>query len=78
MTTTKRALYFSGDGQLPEALGISPERSQAIEAAVNRLVDMNASKREVLTHFNEAWELTDAEWTAMVFALGYYEGRFHA
>ena len=72
--TMKRDLTFVGSGQLPEALGILPARCQIIEHEVADMIDANASIRQVLEHFNNHRDLTDAEWTSMVFALGYYEG----
>ena len=72
----KRDITFHNDGDLTTALGVSETRSLAIELRINEMIERNASKREVLTHFNEEWDLSDAEWTSMVFGLGFYEGSF--
>ena len=48
----RRELTFTGDGNLAEALGIDQERSDLIERRVQEMIDRNASKREIFTHFN--------------------------
>lgn len=70
----KRDIVFHNSGDLTTALGVDETRSRAIELRINELIERNASKREILTEFNEEWDLSDAEWTSMVFGLGYYEG----
>ena len=71
----KRDLVFTGTGQLPQALGIDPERVAELEAEMNSLIARNAKLRTIIEHFNDRGDLTDSEWTAMVFALGYYDAR---
>lgn len=71
----KRDLTFVSGGQLPEALGIDPARVARIETIVADMIDANDSIRQVLEHLNDAGDLSDAEWTCMVFALGFFEGR---
>ena len=70
----KRDLTFVSSGQLAAALGINPARLAEIEAEGAAIINRNGTIREVLEHFNERGDLTDGEWTAMVFALGYFDG----
>lgn len=72
----RRELTFTGDGDLATALGLDQERSDAIEMRVNEMLDRNASKREIFTHFNTEWDCSDVEWTVLCFGIGFYEGRF--
>ena len=71
----KRDLTFSGSGQMAAALGCDPGRISEIESGVSEMIDHNASLRAILEHFNDRGDLTDAEWTALVFSLGHFDGR---
>jgi hypothetical protein len=69
----KRDIVFAAKGQLAVALGLSPERCREFDDVINDMIDRNASLQSVIEAMNER-DLTDAEWTSFIFALGYYMG----
>lgn len=71
----KRDIVFSKPGQLAEAIGVSPERNREIEEAINAAISRNDSLKTVVEMMNDRGDLSDAEWTAFIFALGHFQGR---
>lgn len=70
----KRDLNFVGRGPLSVALGVAPERIEELDRAVNKILDADGSIRDVVTAMNDRGDLSDAEWTGLVFSLGYLDG----
>lgn len=70
----KRDLNFVDRGPLSVALGVPPERIEELDRAVNQIIDADGSIRDVVTAMNERGDLTDSEWTGLIFSLGYLDG----
>lgn len=71
----KRNITFVGPGCLAVALGVMPDLSRKIDARVNKLYfDDKVTTEQLITHFNEEWDLNDSEWTAFIYSLGYLHG----
>ncbi len=74
----KQELNFTGEGPLAPALGVTKERMDDIQSRVQALLAApNASIRTVLTAMNEAGDLSFAEWTGLVYSLGYWQAHEH-
>jgi hypothetical protein len=72
----KRELNFTGKGQqLVAALGVNPDRIAMFDNDVNKLMAAGASMQAVIVYFNERADMSDAEWTSFIFALGHLEAR---
>jgi hypothetical protein len=70
----KRDLTFVKKGRLVEALDVAPERNALFDEQVGRMIDANKPLQEIIQTMNERGDMTDTEWTAFMFALGYYAG----
>ncbi len=70
-----RDIRFNERGRLAEALGISTARNVEIEQRVHAAITETNTVQGVIEAMNAAGDLNDAEWTAMVFALGHYCAR---
>lgn len=70
----KRDLVFvRDDGMLGEALGLDPERVALIDRVMNDAIQQGMTLRQTVEMMNEQHDLTDAEWTTMVYALGWFQ-----
>lgn len=67
----RRDLNFHGSGPLAVALGINPDRIAKLDAEVGELVKKGSSLKTVVRHFNERGDMSDAEWTSFMFAMGH-------
>jgi hypothetical protein len=71
----KRNLNFRGSGPLAVALGINPDRIAKLDVEVGELVKSGASLKTVIKHFNERGDMSDAEWTSFMYAMGHQVAR---
>lgn len=67
-----RDIRFVAKGQLPTSLGIPEDRTSEIESFIADHIERDASTEEIILALNERGDLTDAEWTSTMFALGHY------
>jgi hypothetical protein len=51
---------------------VTPERNREIEDFTRKLIEGGSSLQTVINKLNERGDLSDNEWTATVFALGYF------
>ena len=70
-----RDITLEGTGKLAETLGMTRDRANELDKQIGGMISRNCSTKDILTHFNEVEVVSDAEWTAIVFALGVYQGR---
>lgn len=70
----KRDLKFVGRGPMSVALGVAPDRIDELDRAVNAIIDGGGSLKDVITAMNERGDLSDSEWTGLVYSLGYMNG----
>ena len=75
----KRDIHFIDPAApLSYALGLSEARCQEFERVIGQMYDRNASLEQIIAAVNEEGvlgELTDAEWTAFIYALGFLQCR---
>jgi hypothetical protein len=74
----KRELTFVKSGKLAEALGVSSDRAAEFERDVDSVMSAGGSMLDIIEKLNERGDMTDAEWTAFIFALGYFQGSIGA
>lgn len=74
----KRDIKFVEAGQLAVALGIPHERLVELEKFVSSMIGGKKSLQQIIEAMNERGDLTDAEWTATVFSIGYFQGTLGA
>ena len=71
----KRDLVFVRGGTLGESLGVTPERAALFDNLVGKMIEEGKSLRECVETLNERGDMTDAEWTAFCYTIGWYQGR---
>jgi len=57
---------------LAVALGCTAPRMQEFDRVVTSLLRDGKNMTEIIQHMNDRGDLTDAEWTAVIFSLGAY------
>jgi hypothetical protein len=70
-----RDLTFSGSGTLAEGVGVSRARAVVFEAFVQDSLTKNWTLAQLVSRANETLDMNDAEWTAFIFGLGYWEAQ---
>jgi hypothetical protein len=67
--------WLKDSGKMAECL-VSPERNAEFDNLVGGMIENKATLQQIINALNERGDLTDNEWTAVIFALGCYIGQF--
>lgn len=70
-----RDIHFVRGGCMTIALGIPAHRVREIDRFVTERIDINASIAQIVTDLNARGDLTDAEWTAAIYSIGFFDGQ---
>ena len=70
----KRDLTFVKDGPIWIALGIDNDRTMLHQKMVADMIEDKCTLQHVIEIMNAKGDLTDAEWTTLMYVLGYYQG----
>jgi len=72
--TLPRLTWTDNDGVLATALGVTGPRTELFDTIIQGAIDAGCSLREILDAVQNIFDLTFNEWTAIVYALGVYDG----
>ena len=67
-----KVTFVKKQGRLPEALGVASEKMLDLDSFVNNLIIEGNSLIQVIEEVQEAFDLDENEFSAFMYALGYY------
>ena len=67
-----KVTFVKKQGRLPEALGVASEKMLDLDSFVNNLIIEGNSLIQVIEEVQESFDLNENEFSAFMYALGYY------
>ncbi len=71
----RNLVFVQQEGTLGQQLALEPQRTQELEEFLTCYLERGIVIQDIILALNERGDLTDAEWTSAIYALGYYQNQ---